>query len=113
MSGAITGRRSQGEGLVAAAEGGTLYFDQFDSLTLTCQVKLLRLLEEKEYRRLGETRIRRANVRIIAASNTDLLAAVRSGRFCEDLFNFFVHIQFRSMSVNSRRRQLVFIVRYE
>ena len=57
-----------------------------DSLALVCQVKLLRFLQEKEYRRLGETRIRRANVRIIAATNTNLLAAVRDGWFREDLF---------------------------
>jgi DNA-binding NtrC family response regulator len=113
MRGAITGGRPPGEGLVAAADGGTLYFDQIDSLTLTWQVKLLRFLQEKEYRRLGERHIRRANVRIIAATNSELLSSVRSGRFCADLFNCFVHIHFRSMSVNYRQRQLVFLVRYE
>jgi transcriptional regulator with PAS, ATPase and Fis domain len=108
--GAVTGPPPQGKGLVDAADGGTLYFDQVDSLTLICQVKLLRLLQEKEYRRLGETRIRRVNVRIIATTNTDLLAAVRGGRFCADLFNTFTSMRLRSMSVNIRYRQLVFIV---
>jgi DNA-binding NtrC family response regulator len=86
VGGAFTGARPQSEGLVATAEGGTLFLDEVDSLALIAQVKLLRFLQGKEYRRLGETRLRRANVRIIAATNTDLLAAVREGYFREDLF---------------------------
>lgn len=86
VGGAFTGARPNSEGLVAAAEGGTLFLDEVDSLALVAQVKLLRFLQEKEYRRLGETRLRRTNLRIIAATNTDLLAAVREGHFREDLF---------------------------
>jgi len=86
VGGAFTGARPHSEGLVAAAESGTLFLDEVDSLALIAQVKLLRFLQEKEYRRLGETRLRRANLRIIAATNTDLLAAVREGWFREDLF---------------------------
>src|SRR5215813_14277654 len=86
VGGAFTGARPHGEGLVAAAESGALFLDEVDSLALIAQVKLLRFLQEKEYRRLGETRLRRANLRIIAATNTDLLAAVREGWFREDLF---------------------------
>lgn len=86
IGGAFTGARPQCEGLVAEAEQGTLFLDEVDSLSLLSQVKLLRFLQEKEYRRLGETRIRRSNVRVIAATNTDLLAAMREGYFREDLF---------------------------
>jgi DNA-binding NtrC family response regulator len=86
VAGAFTGARPQSEGLVAAAEGGTLFFDEVDSLPLACQAKLLRFLQDKEYRRLGETRLRRANVRIVAATNVDLVAAVRAKSFREDLF---------------------------
>ena len=86
VGGAFTGAQPRTEGLVAAAEGGTLFLDEVDTLSLPCQVKLLRFIQEKEYRRLGETRLRRANVRLIAATNTDLLAAVKAGRFREDLF---------------------------
>jgi transcriptional regulator with PAS, ATPase and Fis domain len=86
VKGAFTGARPHSEGVVVMAEGGTLFLDEVDSLALISQVKLLRFLQEKEYRRLGETRIRRANVRIIAATNTDLVDAVRDGRFREDLF---------------------------
>ena len=86
VGGAFTGARPKTEGLVAVAEGGTLFLDEVGSLALIAQVKLLRFLQEKEYRRLGETRLRRANVRVISATNADLIAAVREGYFREDLF---------------------------
>jgi DNA-binding NtrC family response regulator len=83
--GAFTGALSRTTGLVAEAEGGTLFLDEVDSLHSSCQVKLLRFLQQKEYRLVGEARLRRANVRIIAATNTNLLAAVRNGQFRFDL----------------------------
>ncbi|HEY9283680.1 MAG TPA: sigma-54 dependent transcriptional regulator [Pyrinomonadaceae bacterium] len=86
VGGAFTGARAQSEGLVAEAENGTLFLDEIDSLSPASQVKLLRYLEDGEYRRLGETRIRRSHVRVVAATNADLGAAMREGRFREDLF---------------------------
>lgn len=86
VRGAFTGARAQSKGLVAEAESGTLFLDEVDSLSLPSQVKLLRFIQSKEYRRLGDTRIQRANVRIVAATNTDLYAAARAGTFREDLF---------------------------
>jgi DNA-binding NtrC family response regulator len=86
VGGAFTGARPQSAGLVAEAEGGTLFFDEVDSLPIGCQAKLLRFLNEKEYRRLGEARLRHANLRIIAATNTDLVASVQAKTFRQDLF---------------------------
>ncbi|HEV7669568.1 MAG TPA: sigma-54 dependent transcriptional regulator [Thermoanaerobaculia bacterium] len=86
VGGAFTGARPQSEGLVAEADRGTLFLDEVDSLALPGQVKLLRLVQEKEYRRLGESRTRRADIRIVAATNADLLEEVRARRFREDLF---------------------------
>jgi DNA-binding NtrC family response regulator len=86
VGGAFTGARPQSTGLVAEAEGGTLFLDEVDSLPIGCQAKLLRFLNEKEYRRLGETRLRRANLRIIAATNTDLVAAIQAKTFRQDFF---------------------------
>jgi two-component system, NtrC family, response regulator GlrR len=86
VAGAFTGAQPNSEGLAAAAEGGTLFFDEIDSLSLPGQVKLLRFIQEKEYRRLGESRTRRANVRFIAATNADLLSAVQARQFREDLY---------------------------
>lgn len=83
--GAYTGARGNSIGMVNDAERGTLFLDEVDALPLPCQVKLLRFVQEKEYRRLGEARIRRADVRFIAATNADLDVAVKQGRFREDL----------------------------
>jgi DNA-binding NtrC family response regulator len=85
VGGAFTGARTASEGLVAEAEGGTLFLDEIDALDPSAQVKLLRFLQEREYRRLGESRLRKANVRILAASNADLVQLVREARFREDL----------------------------
>lgn len=86
VGGAFTGARPQSDGLVVEAEQGTLFLDEVDSLSLPCQVKLLRFIQSKEYRRLGDARIRHADVRVMAATNADLQRGVRDGRFREDLF---------------------------
>ncbi|MEZ6134605.1 MAG: sigma-54 dependent transcriptional regulator [Pirellulaceae bacterium] len=86
VGGAFTGARPQSEGLVNEAEGGTLFLDEVDSLSVSSQIKLLRFLQDKQYRRMGENRLRHANVRIISATNADLENAVSEDRFREDLF---------------------------
>ena len=79
------GAASRVQGPIAAAEDGTLFLDEIHALSPLCQVKLLRFIQEKEYRRIGETHLRRADLRLIAASSADLPGAVRAGRFREDL----------------------------
>jgi two-component system response regulator GlrR len=86
VGGAFTGARPLSEGLVSEAEGGTLFLDEVDSLSVLCQTKLLRFLQDQKYRRLGEGRLRQADVRIIAATNTELEKAVSEGHFRKDLF---------------------------
>jgi two-component system, NtrC family, response regulator AlgB len=86
VRGAFTGAVQDTWGKVAAAEGGTLFLDEIGDLPPSLQPKLLRLLQEKQYERVGETTPRRANVRIVAATNRDLKAEVAAGRFREDLF---------------------------
>jgi NtrC-family two-component system response regulator AlgB len=86
VKGAFTGAVSDSWGKVAAADGGTLFLDEIGELPLEIQPKLLRLLQEKEYERLGESKTRRANVRVLAATNRSLEQAIKDGRFREDLY---------------------------
>jgi NtrC-family two-component system response regulator AlgB len=86
VKGAFTGAMRDHLGRIAACEGGTLFLDEIGDLPLPLQAKLLRVLQEKEYERVGEVETRKADVRIIAATSVDLAEAVKGGRFREDLF---------------------------
>lgn len=85
-AGAFTDARQARRGLIAEAEGGTLFLDEVDSLPLSAQVKLLRFLQDHEYRPLGASAYRRANTRLVVASNQDLQRKVQEGTFREDLY---------------------------
>jgi sigma-54 specific flagellar transcriptional regulator A len=84
--GAFTGAVSQRAGRFELADGGTLFLDEIGELPLNLQVKLLRILQEKVYERVGGSQPRKANVRILAATHRNLEQMVRDGQFREDLF---------------------------
>jgi formate hydrogenlyase transcriptional activator len=84
--GAFTGAVKDRAGRFEAAEGGTIFLDEIGEVPLDLQSKLLRVLQEKSYERVGEDRTRRADVRVIAATNRNLQRQVEAGRFREDLF---------------------------
>lgn len=84
--GAFTGAVTDREGRFAAAEGGTIFLDEIGDLDINSQVKLLRVLQEHTYEPLGDTRTRRADVRVVCATNADLNDMLRKGTFREDLF---------------------------
>ncbi|WP_456434416.1 sigma 54-interacting transcriptional regulator [Thermosulfuriphilus sp.] len=85
-AGAFTDAKKDKKGKIAAAEGGTLFLDEIGEVSPAFQAKLLRFLETKTYEPLGSTETKRANVRIIAATNRDLGQMVREGKFREDLY---------------------------
>lgn len=110
--GAFTSAFAFQPGLIEEANGGTLFLDEIDCLPVLAQVKLLRFLQEKEYKPLGSTRIRKADVRIIAASNLDLEQAVENGKMRQDLFYRLNVISITLPPLRERREDIPLLCRY-
>ncbi|MFB3070664.1 MAG: sigma-54-dependent transcriptional regulator [Nitrospirales bacterium] len=85
--GAYTGATALQKGKIEIADGGTLFLDEIGDMTPELQAKLLRLLQDREFHRVGGTKLVRVNIRVLAATNRDLTKAVKSGRFREDLYH--------------------------
>lgn len=103
---AYTGASSTKSGLIAEADGGTLFLDEVDCLPLMAQVKLLRFIQEKEYRPLGSTRTQRADLRIVAATNCDLVNAVEAGRVRRDMYYRLNVLPFNLPPLRDRREDI-------
>lgn len=101
--GAFTDASSSRLGLIHEAEGGTLFLDEIDALLPLAQVKLLRFLQEKEYRALGSNKVRKADVRVITASNANLEAAVASGQLRADFYYRLSTVQLVLPPLRERR----------
>ncbi|MEO1617750.1 MAG: sigma-54 dependent transcriptional regulator [Planctomycetota bacterium] len=106
VRGAFTGAGEDRAGLFEQAEGGTVLLDEIGDLPLSVQVKLLRVLEQGEYTRVGEIQPRHANVRILAATNCDLHQAVTRGDFREDLFHRMTGMQIQLPPLRQRAEDL-------
>jgi NtrC-family two-component system response regulator AlgB len=109
--GAFTGAVKDQPGRVELAEGGTLFLDEIGELSPPVQAQLLRFLQDKEFERLGEGRTRRADVRIVAATNRDLEKAVEEGRFREDLLYRLNVIEIRVPPLRERREDILPLAR--
>src|SRR5262245_5669560 len=110
--GAFTGAIASKLGLAQEANGGTLFLDEIDSLPLLAQVKLLRFLQEKEYRPLGSRRNVAANVRVIAASNANLARAVEAGQFRKDLYYRINVLPLKLPPLTERKEDIPLLARH-
>jgi DNA-binding NtrC family response regulator len=105
--GAFTDARQTKAGKLEMAAGGTLYFDQVQDLVPPLQAKLLRVVEERRFERLGGTRTLEIDVRFVASANVDLAEAVRSGRFREDLFHRLNVVGLKLEPLRERREDVL------
>jgi DNA-binding NtrC family response regulator len=110
--GAFTGANENKKGLVEAADGGTAFFDEIGDLPLDMQVKLLRLVQEREFRPLGSLQWRKVDLRIIAATHRDLRAEVAAGRFRLDLFYRLNVLPIRIPPLRDRKDDIPLLVRH-
>jgi transcriptional regulator with GAF, ATPase, and Fis domain len=110
--GAFTGAVNDSPGVIRSAAGGTLFLDEIGDLPLDVQPKILRFLQEGEIQPLGEQRPIKVDVRIIAATNTDLEEMVKDGRFREDLYYRLNVIRLRVPPLRERRSEIPTIVNY-
>ncbi len=106
VKGSFTGAVKDRWGKVREADGGVLFLDEIGEAPMELQPKLLHLLQEKEYERVGENKVRKADIRIIAATNQDLALAVREGRFREDLFYRLNVITIQAPPLRDRKEDL-------
>jgi DNA-binding NtrC family response regulator len=106
VKGAFTGAATTKVGLIEAANGGTAFFDEIGELPLDLQAKLLRVLQEKEFRPLGSLNTRRSDFRIIAATNRDLAKEVEKGTFRRDLFFRLNVINIRLAPLRDRKEDI-------
>ena len=109
--GAFTGAVKDQPGRVEAAEGGTLFLDEIGELPPPLQAKLLRFLQEKQFERIGESTTRQADVRIIAATNRNLEADVKTGRFREDLMYRLNTFEVTVPALRDRREDIIALAR--
>lgn len=105
--GAFTGASQDQRGIIRAAEGGTIFLDEIGELPLDIQPKLLRFLQEGEIHALGDDRPVRVDVRVLAATNRDLEAAVRKGQFREDLFHRLNVIRIHIPPLRDRKEEIL------
>ncbi len=112
VKGAFTGANKDKPGKVELAEGGTLFLDEIGDLPVYLQSKLLHLLQEKEFERLGDLKTRKANIRIIAATNKNLQEMIKTGDFREDLYYRLKVISLKVPPLRERKEDIPTLINY-
>lgn len=112
VKGAFTGAVSQKKGLFEAADKGTIFFDEISSLNLETQAKLLRVMQNREFMRLGGTKTIKVDVRVIAATNSDLEDLIRQKKFREDLFYRLNVIKIELPPLRKRKEDIPLLVKH-
>jgi DNA-binding NtrC family response regulator len=112
VRGAFTSAVASKKGLFEVADQGTIFFDEISTLGLETQAKLLRVIQEREFMRLGGTENIKVDVRIVAASNVDLLGLVRDGRFREDLYHRLNVIALKLPPLRDRREDIPLLIKH-
>jgi PAS domain S-box-containing protein len=112
VRGAFTDAKRDKPGRVATADGGTIFFDEIGELPLVTQVKLLRLLQEREYEPLGGTRPQRADVRVVAATNQKLLDMISQSKFRDDLYFRLAVVRLNIPPLRERREDIPYLVEH-
>lgn len=111
VKGSFTGATSDRSGYFEIANGGTLFLDEVGELPLSTQAKLLRVLETGEFIRLGTSDVRKTDVRIVAATNMDVLQAVRNGKFREDLYYRLNTVEIKVPALRERKDDIPLLFR--
>ena len=109
--GAFTGAVSSRKGYFEEADGGTIFLDEVAELPLTTQARLLRVLESGEFLKVGSSTVQKTNIRIVAATNVDMLKAVETGRFREDLYYRLSTVQIAIPPLRDRGNDIVLLAR--
>ncbi|MCC8176137.1 MAG: sigma-54 dependent transcriptional regulator [Bacteroidales bacterium] len=109
--GAFTGAVSSRKGYFEEADGGTIFLDEVAELPLTTQARLLRVLESGEFMKVGSSVVQRTNIRIVAATNVDMVKAVEQGRFREDLYYRLSTVQIAIPPLRERGNDIVLLAR--
>jgi len=112
VKGAFTSAIASKKGLFEVADQGTIFFDEISTISPETQAKLLRVMQEREFMRLGGTETIKVDVRILAASNTDLLTLVREGRFREDLYHRLNVIALQLPPLRERKEDIPLLVEH-